>query len=111
MPHMPGSIMAVSDTHLAMETRRQRSDLATARTTQVLLGLFSLACWLAAQGGSDEALQPQTTAWYAKREVSFSDVLYHVRVQLWRAYLSCQSCRDTHRAELPPATLDLMATV
>ncbi len=33
--------------HMGVETQRQWSDLAIARTTPVLLGLFSIVCWLA----------------------------------------------------------------
>ena len=70
--------------HLGIETQRQWSDLAIARTTPILFGLFSLVCVIAHHLGAVGAtLTPRTTAWYAKAEVTFSDVLALVRRTLW----------------------------
>ena len=67
-----------------METPRQWSDLAIARTTPVLFGLFSLVCLMAHRWTAAGAtLAPRTTAWYAKAEATFSDVLAFVRRTLW----------------------------
>jgi len=70
--------------HLGIETQRQWSDLAIARTTPILFGLFSLVCVMAQRlvtAGATLALR--TTAWYAKAEATFSDVLAFVRRTLW----------------------------
>jgi DDE superfamily endonuclease len=69
--------------HLGVETQRQWSDLAIARTTPVLLGLFSLACLMAHRLLATDALPLQSTAWYAKSEATFSDVLAWVRRVCW----------------------------
>ena len=70
--------------HLGIETQRQWSDLAIARTTPVLFGLFSLVCLMAQRlTAAGATLGPRTTAWYAKTEATFSDVLAFVRRILW----------------------------
>lgn len=73
--------------HLGMETQRQWSDLAIARTTPVLLGLFSLVTLWAHDLGltacPTKRPQPRAAAWYAKPDLTFSDALAAVRRQLW----------------------------
>ena len=65
--------------HLGLETQRQWSDLAVARTTPALLGLFSLVTLLAQQLTQPQPLPVRTTAWYAKTEPTFSDAIAFVR--------------------------------
>ncbi len=69
--------------HLGLETQRQWSDLAIARTTPVLLGLFSLITLLAHRLTRDQPLPVRTAAWYQKQEATFSDVIALVRRYLW----------------------------
>jgi hypothetical protein len=69
--------------HLGLETQRQWSDLAIARTTPVLLGLFSLVTLLADQLTKDEPFPVRTSAWYTKKEPTFSDALAVVRRYIW----------------------------
>jgi hypothetical protein len=69
--------------HLGVETQRQWSDRAIARTTPVLLGLFSLVCLMAHHLTAKMQLLPRSTAWYLKTEATFSDVLALVRRALW----------------------------
>jgi hypothetical protein len=69
--------------HLGMETQRQWSDLAIARTTPLLLGLFSLVMVFAHKLQPDGELPILTTAWYEKPEATFSDCLAFVRKHLW----------------------------
>ena len=70
-------------THLGLETQRQWSDLAIARTTPILLGLFSLVTLLAHQITKEKSFPVRTSAWYDKKEPTFSDALAVVRRQLW----------------------------
>jgi len=70
-------------THLGFETQRQWSDLAIARTTPALLGLFSLITLLAHRLTRDQPLPVRTAAWYQKQEATFSDVIAFVRRYLW----------------------------
>jgi len=70
--------------HLGVETQRQWSDLAIARTTPCLLALFSwitLVAHLFHQ--SDHPISPNSTAWYTKSLPTFSDALAVVRLELW----------------------------
>jgi hypothetical protein len=69
--------------HLGVETQRQWSDLAIARTTPVLLSLFSLVCLIAYHLTATIKLVPASTAWYLKTEATFSDVLALVRRAVW----------------------------
>jgi hypothetical protein len=69
--------------HLGLETQRQWSDLAIARTTPVLLGLYSLVTLWADDLCRSRRLLPSTAAWYAKERVTFSDALASVRRALW----------------------------
>lgn len=69
--------------HLGLETQRQWSDLAIARTTPALLGLFSLVTLLAHYLSADSHLPVRTTAWYRKIEATFADALALVRRFLW----------------------------
>jgi hypothetical protein len=92
--------------HLGVETQRQWSDKAIARTTPSLLALFSLAtCWandLCARG----LVLPRQAAWYPKHDLTFSDALAAVRRQLWIAQLSSTSRTDANSAEIPRTVLE-----
>ena len=69
--------------HLGVETQRQWSDLAIARTTPVLLGLFSVVTLLAERLRAGQPHPVRTAAWYVKREATFADTIALVRRQLW----------------------------
>ena len=61
--------------HLGLETQRQWSDLAIARTTPALLGLFSVVTLLAHRLCADQPHPVRTAAWYVKKEATFADTL------------------------------------
>ena len=69
--------------HLGLETQRQWSERAIARTTPALFGLFSVvtlaADILIEQRG---AMAPRTAAWYDKTSPSFADAIALVRRHL-----------------------------
>jgi DDE superfamily endonuclease len=69
--------------HTGIESQRQWSDLAIARTTPCLLGLFSLTVLLAADLARRKQLKPRQAAWYTKEHMTFSDTIAAVRQQLW----------------------------
>ncbi|WP_200286498.1 hypothetical protein, partial [Rhabdochromatium marinum] len=69
--------------HLGVDTQRQYSDLAIARTTPVLLALFSLVCLMVHRWPETWANLPRSTAWYLKPEATFSDCLALVRRRIW----------------------------
>jgi DDE superfamily endonuclease len=70
--------------HLGVETQRQWSDLAIARTTPCLLALFSLVALLAARLRPRAGLSVATAAWYRKEQPTFADTLAAVRREVWR---------------------------
>ena len=69
--------------HLGVETQRQWSDLAIERTTPCLMALFSIVCLLANCLNNCQKIEPNHTAWYKKKGVTFSDVLTAVRLKLF----------------------------
>jgi len=76
--------------HLGVETQRQWSDWAIARTTPALLGLFSLVTLLAHRSTRRRKLPIRQAAWYHKALPTFTDALAVVRHILW-----CQSSFPT----------------
>jgi DDE superfamily endonuclease len=77
--------------HLGIETQRQWSDLAIARTTPALLGLFSLITLFAHQLLQGKEVAVRQAAWYHKQLPTFSDTLALVRQQLWPVSISWMS--------------------
>jgi len=71
-------------THLGVETQRQWSAKAIARTTPALLGLFSVVTLLTHELLKSHPLSLPTTAWYAKTLPTFADALALVRRHFWR---------------------------
>ena len=71
--------------HLGVETKRQWSDRAIARTTPLLLGLFSWVTLAAGLLRHERPVAPRSCAWYAKCEPTFIDAIALVRRHLWFA--------------------------
>jgi hypothetical protein len=88
-------------THLGVETQRQWSDWAIARTTPALLGLFSLVTLFAHYSTRRGRLPIRQAAWYDKPLPSFSDAMGVVRHQLWRAMSFHTSESDTEMQKVP----------
>jgi hypothetical protein len=88
--------------HLGVETQRQWSDKAIARTTPCLLALFSLVTLLAARLPARERQRIAATAWYPKPQPTFSDALAAVRRAIWREGGFVTSPRRGHRAKRRP---------
>ena len=87
--------------HLGVETQRQWSDAAIARTTPVLLALFSVVTLLAARLVRHGRLPVRTAAWYAKPSPTFSDALAAVRAHWWRWQRFRTSPREADMVKLP----------
>jgi DDE superfamily endonuclease len=87
--------------HLGLETQRQWSDLAIARTTPVLLGLFSLVTLLAVRWHQAGLLAAEQTAWYEKESPTFSDCMRLVRQQIWRSRIMGHSSEGAEGLQLP----------
>lgn len=86
--------------HLGVESQRQWSEQAIARTTPVLLALFSLVTLLAHRLHEQGLLRCQSSAWYRKHTLTFSDALAAVRRYLWAQPLFSTSATDTVSVKL-----------
>ncbi len=93
-------------THLGVETQRQWADLAIARTTPALLGLFSLVALLAHQRARRNRLPMRQTAWYLKQRPTFSDALALVRRSLWSHVDFSPSRTAMDKEKLSPKLLE-----
>lgn len=89
-------------THLGVETQRQWSDQALARTTPLLLGLFSWITLLAHQAQADGKLPVRQAAWYQKPWPTFSDALALVRRRIWLHWGFCMSPSAPDIQKSPP---------
>jgi hypothetical protein len=92
--------------HLGVETQRQWSDKAIARTTPCLLGLFSIVTLLGTRVGHRACLRVSATAWYHKKRPTFSDTLAAVRRQVWCDQGLFASRHTSELAKLQPALRD-----
>jgi hypothetical protein len=89
--------------HLGVETQRQWSDRAIARTTPCLLALFSIVTLLAARLGHRARAAVCVDAWYRKRRPTFTDTLAAVRRQFWCEQGLLMSPRSAKAPKLRPA--------
>ena len=88
-------------THLGVETQRQWSDRAIARTTPCLLALFSIVTLLARTSPARQRRSATTAAWYPKARPTFSDALATVRRAIWREQHFQMSPQRTDRRKIP----------
>lgn len=95
--------------HLGVETQRQSSNLAIARTTPCLLGLFSVVALAADALRAEQKLVARQSAWYRKPNPTFSDALASVRLALWQAAIFETSGSETQRAEKSEAVFERMS--
>lgn len=98
-----------SRAHMGVETQRQWSDLAIERSTPCLLGLYSLVALFGQALHPDGDIPVQRTAWYHKREATFSDVLAEVRCQLWGNFTYHTSPQDPDVCLVPRSHVDRLA--
>ncbi len=92
--------------HLSVETQRQWSDPAIARTTPALLGLFSLVALWPHDLYATRVPTARTTSWYVKSLPTFSDALALVRRELWTHHDFHMSLSRRRCARIPKTTLD-----
>ena len=92
--------------HLGIETQRQWSDKAIARTTPCLLGLFSVVTLLATRLSRHANLQVSAAAWYRLQRPTFADTLAAVRQQIWREQGFLTSRHASKPTKLRPALRD-----
>lgn len=91
--------------HLGVETQRQWSDLAIARTTPALLGLFSLVTLVAHHLQISQKFSLRQAAWYTKSLPTFVDAVALVRQYLWPCTFP-MSAEPTEMVKIPRALLE-----
>ena len=93
--------------HLGVETQRQWSDRAIARTKPILMGLFfwvTLAAHLLQQ---QHPIIHRTAAWYAKPAPTFADAIALTRRHRWMASEGFSlSARDSDSGKAPASLYD-----
>jgi DDE superfamily endonuclease len=94
--------------HLGVETQRQWSDQAIARTTPALLGLFSLVALRADALQASAPMTPRPARWYRKRQPTFSDALAAVRREIWNAEIFDRSLLSQDAVEIPRTALECL---
>jgi hypothetical protein len=92
-----------SRAYLGMETQRQWTDLAIARTTPVRFGLFSLVPLRATALRKEPTQCVRTAAWYAKEQPTCADALALVRRCLWGSCHFQTSHRTSDVVKIPRA--------
>ena len=92
--------------HLGVETQRQWSDQAIARTTPCLFGLYSIVTLLAQHLFSTGQVYRRCAAWYAKPQATFSDTIASVRRWLWRHEYFSTSSNETDMIKIPRPLVD-----
>ena len=95
-------------THLGIETQRPWSERASARTTPILLGLFSVVTLFAHQVLRGDPLPVRQSAWYTKPTPTFADALAFVRQHLWPSILSAMSPPTSDMVKIPRAVFQHM---
>jgi DDE superfamily endonuclease len=83
--------------HLGMETQRQWSDMAIDRETPCILASFSIITLIALelQKENNDDIAIQTSAWYQKQHVTFSDILAYVRRHILEEKYNSQFGKNT----------------
>jgi len=92
--------------HLGMETQRQWSDKAIARTTPALLALYSIITLLAQSLMTTEPCPVRRAAWYTKEAATFSDTIALVRRHLWSHSHFSMSGAKTDIIKVPRALFE-----
>jgi hypothetical protein len=92
--------------HLGMETQRQWSDLAIARTTPVLLGLFSMVTLMADCLIKRQVIAVRTAAWYTKERPTFADAMAMTRRCLWKSCHFSTSTQSRDVLKVPRTLLE-----
>ena len=97
-----------SRAHLGLETPRQWSDRAIARTTPVLLALFPLITVMALQLSQGGHMPGPVTAWYHNAEPTFADCVALVRGHLWHARYGVNSAPEAELMQFPREAFELL---
>lgn len=94
--------------HLGIETNRQWSAKAIARTTPSLMGLFSLVAMVAQELSEAGKLKIREAIWYKKQMATFSDAIGCVRQQIWEWQSLQPSGAEVEIIKIPRSYLECL---
>ena len=97
--------------HLGVETQRQWSDRAIARTTPVLLGLYALVTLWTDDLHRSQALVVRSAKWYRKTSLTFADAIAAVRRQIWADAAFTTSPTQSEMSKIPGHVYDRLADI
>lgn len=68
--------------HLGLETIHTWSDTSVNRSAPTIIASYSLACLVVSKAIKDSGIEivPQTSSWYEKKTVTFSDVMVYLKL-------------------------------
>ncbi len=75
--------------HLGIETQRQWSDKAIARTTPILFALYSIVVLIGRELIKEDYIKIDKTAWYQKDEIKFSDIIKGIKKYILEKMYFC----------------------
>lgn len=93
--------------HLGVETQRQWSDYAIARSTPLLFALYTLITLIGNAIFNTKGVIAESTAWYRKSHLTFSDLLESVRqevgpfMEIVNSVTNSEFTDKEHRQDLP----------
>lgn len=93
--------------HLGVETQRQWNPLAIARTTPVLMSLYSIVTLTAARMHQRQPIDRREAAWYRKEQICFSDAIAALRRSLWSCFLEREHDRASIILSMSPIDADI----
>ena len=96
---------------LGVETQRQWSDQAIARTTPSLMALLTIVTLWANSLHKSKLLNAQSTAWYNKEHLTFLDAVAAVHTQIWEQKEFCMSDQQNDMIKIPKALLSELTTL
>jgi len=96
--------------HLGLETQRQWSDLAIARSTPLIFALFSLITLIALELYQQHNIPVRNSTWYEKKEneATFSDVIAHVRRHCWQEKYRTKTSKTKQTIQLSKKEWDFL---
>lgn len=97
--------------HLGVETQRQWSDKAIARSTPILMSLYSIVYLMANQLKEEKPIQIQASSWYQKKHLTFSDMLRAVRMEIWKDNLIIKGKLHSSLENITPEGIQFMEAI
>ncbi|GGL93618.1 hypothetical protein GCM10010840_34470 [Deinococcus aerolatus] len=95
--------------HLSVETQRQWTDLAIARTAPATLGLFSLVTLMAHERWQGHNVGVRRAAWYDKTLPTFVGVLAEPQRALWKVPTFRMSASGREMIQVPLEFIERLA--